>query len=307
MAINIFFTVAEISFISSSTLRLRHRREKGNKAAGRACRLLQKPERFLATALIGMNITIVLATSFITYFFIESGITQNYFWITAFFTPIVVIFAEMIPKNVGRYFKEDFICWASGPMLFFETVFMPFIVLFERVSRWLVRRIIGKVKERSPFVTKQEIKSLINEVERGGGIDRGEKEAIEEVFQFRESRVKDVCLRLKSIVGIDYTDSSEVILKIIQEKGFTRYPVFNNKEIVGYLNIYDLFYNPKQDWHSLVRPITRVGVNQKLYEVFAILNSKKESIALVFKGKRVYGMVTVQDSIREIITSIIKM
>ncbi|MBD3264702.1 MAG: hypothetical protein GF375_06340 [Candidatus Omnitrophica bacterium] len=50
----------------------------------------------------------------------------------------------------------------------------------------------------------------------------------------------------------------------------------------------------------------RVGLNQKLYEVFTLLKSNKENMALVMKGKKVYGIVTLQNIITEIISSIIK-
>jgi putative hemolysin len=301
-----FFSASEISFISSNILILRHRQEKGDKLSSYVLQLLLKPEKFLVTILVGINLSVVLSSSFLTFFLMKIGIKESHLWTTFLFTPLVVIFAELIPKNIGRYYKEDFSCGAVKVIIFFKRLFYPLIISMEWVSRLLVKTFIGKVKIRSPFVTKEEIKSLIKEIEKAGGIDKGEKEAIEEVFEFRQSKIKDVCVVLRKVVGLDYTDSYNKILKIIKEKGFTRYPVFKNREIIGYINIYDLFYSPQREWTSLIRPITKVGMNQNLYEVFTTLKSKKESIALVYKGKKIYGIVTLQDLIREIITSIVK-
>ena len=50
----------------------------------------------------------------------------------------------------------------------------------------------------------------------------------------------------------------------------------------------------------------KVGESQKLYEVFTTLREKQESIALVMRGRKVIGLVTIEDIIREIITSIVK-
>lgn len=307
MFLQAFFAASEIGFISSSLLKLRHRRDKGQKGADKAYSLLSQPEKFLITTLVGTNISVVLSSSLLTFFLIETGIKNSNIWITLLFTPLVVIFAELIPKNIGRFFRETFSCNAANFIVFFEKLFLPIVKSIEFIIKLLIRIIAGKsVKVRSPFVTKEEIRLLIKEIEREGGIDRGEKEAIEEVFELQQDKIKDVSVSLKKIVGIDYSDSRDRILEIVKKSGFTRYPVFKNKEIIGYINIYDLFYNPSVKWDSLIRPITKVGVSQKIYEVFSTLKAKKESMALVYKGKRVYGIVTVQDLIGELISSIIK-
>ena len=300
------FAASEISFISSHLLKLRNRQAKGDRQAAKVYRLILKPEKFLATTLVGTNISVVLSSSLLTFFLIKLGVKNVPLWTTVIFVPIMVIFAELIPKNLGRYLREDFSCRIVDVILFFEKVFAPLMVGIEKTTKFLIKLILGKVRIRSPYVTKDEIKSLVKEIELQGGIDRGEKEAIEEVFDFRSGKIKDVCIRIAKVVGLDYTDSYHKVLDEVKKHRFTRYPVFKNRQIAGYLNIYDVFYNPQEKWHSFVRQITKVGINQKPYEVFSLLKSKKESIALVFKGRKIYGIVTIQDLIRETITSIVK-
>lgn len=300
-----FFAASEISFISSRSLKLRHRQNKGDWRAKRVYELILNPERFLATTLIGTNVSVVISSSLLTFFLIQAGVKNSNLWIIFIFTPLVVIFAELIPKNIGRFFKEDFSCRTVSLISFFEKLFLPLVKATELVSKFLVKIFVKKAKYRSPFVTKEEIKFLVKEIEQQGGIDRGEKEAIEEVFEFRSDKIKDTCLEFKRIAAFDYADSYRQLLEIVRSKEFTRYPVLKNKEVVGYINVYDLFYNPKENWQSFIRPITKVGLNQKLHEVFTILQAKKEGIALVMKGSKPYGIITIGDLIKEIITSII--
>jgi len=305
-----FFAASEISFISSPTIKLRHRQDKGDKKAKKVYNFILNPERFLVTTLVGANISVVLSTSLITFFLINLDVRASNLWITFIFTPLVVIFAELIPKNIGRFFKEDFSCEAVGLISFFEKLFLPVVKSIELVSKFLIKAFAKKARRRSFFVTKEEIKSLVKDIEEEGGIDKGEKKAIEEVFEFRSDKIKDVCVRAKKIIAFDYADSYETILMIVKKHRFTRYPVFasggKNKEIIGYVNIYDLFYEGGMNWQQFIRPISKVSFNQKLHQIFTRLKSKKESIALVLKGKKIYGIVTIQDIIREIITSIIK-
>ena len=301
-----FFAASEISFISSRPVRLRHRQNKGDKSAKAVYEHILRPEKFLATTLVGTNISIVLSSSLLTFFLIRMGIKASNVWITFIFTPFVVIFAELIPKNIGRFFREDFSCKMVGFIRFFEVLFLFIVEGIERLSRALVKLITKKDASRSLYVTKEEIKSLVREIERQGGIDKGEKRAIEEIFEFRSDRIKDVCVNVKNIVAFDYADPHETVLDTIGRSGFTRYPVFKNKEIIGYINMYDLFYEDRRNWQTLIRPIAKVGFNQKIHEAFTRLKSKKESIALVLKGGKAYGIITIQDIVHEIITSIIK-
>ncbi|MFH1519381.1 MAG: CNNM domain-containing protein [Candidatus Omnitrophota bacterium] len=320
-----FFAASEISFISSPALKLRHRQNKGDRKAGKVYEFILNPHRFLVTTLVGTNISLVLSTSFLTFFLINRGLRLSNLWITFIFTPIVVIFAELIPKNIGRFLKEDFSCQVVGLISFFEKLFLPIVKSIEAVSKFLVKIFARKAKPRSFFVTKEEIKFLVKEIEKQGGIDRGEKEAIEEVFEFRRERIKDVCVRGKKIIAFDYADSYKTILATVKQYRFTRYPVYSapapalasgrkdgstsggkNKEIIGYVNIYDLFYQGGISWQQFIRPIVKVGFNHKLHKIFTKLKSQKESIALVLKGRKIYGIITIQDITREIVTSIIK-
>jgi len=301
-----FFSASEISFISSSALKLRHRRDKGDKNAKRVYESIMNPEGFLIVTLIGTNISVVLSSSFLTFFLIKMGVSSSNLWITFIFTPFVVVFAELIPKNIGRFFREDFSCKAAGLFGFFKKIFLPIVKIIEVISKFLIRLFIKKAKHRSPFVTKEEIRLLVKEIESQGGIDKGEKEAIEEVFEFRSDRVKDICVEVKKAAALDYADPYETVLETVKRHNYTRYPVFKNKEAAGYLNIYDLFYGNSRNWQSFIRPVIKVGLNQKLQDVFTRLQSQKESMALVFKGRKVYGIITMEDIVREIITSIVK-
>lgn len=300
-----FFSGTEIAFISSSHLKLRHEKQK-SRNADIAYELFSKPEKFLATTLVGTNISVVVSSSLATYFLISIGISNSNLWVTFLFTPFVVIIAELVPKNIGRYYREAFAIKVANIFKVFEVILNPLVTVVEKLSTFLIKVFLGEKRKKPYFVTREGIKALIAEVEKEGVLEKGEKEAIEEIFDFRETKIKDVCIPFKKIVGIDYTDSLEEIMNIVKIYGFTRYPVFRNREIIGYINIFDLFYTQDKTWQNLIRLITYVGASQKLYEIFTLLKNKKESIAIVMKGKKILGMVTLEDLIKEILNSIVK-
>ena len=303
-----FFAASEMAYISSSLIKLRHRAaaaaDRGHKAEA-AYKLISQPEKFFATTLMGINISAVISSSIITYILIRLNVQHSTLWTTIFFTPVIVIFAELIPKNAGRIYREDFACGTGHILNIFKAVFHPLIAVAERITLFFVKVIFKKTRKRSQYVTKEELKSLIREVERQGVLEQGEKEAIEDVFSFRFRSVKDSCTPFSSLTLFDIRDGYNKIMFKAKTSGYTRYPVLNGKEITGYVNIYDLFYSG-EEWKKQIRPIMKVGENQKLYDVLKSMQKRKETIALVLKGRKTIGIVTLNDLIKEIISSIAK-
>lgn len=207
-----FFSASEIAFISSNILRLRHQQDKDKKARMVYC-LLLKPERFLATVLIGANISMVVSSAFATYFLISQNVQNSYIWTTFILTPFIVIFAELVPKYIARHYREHLSKKVVGLFKLFEKVFYPAVSSIEKFSMFVVGVLLGQRQKKSFFVTREEIRALIAEIEKEGGLEEGEREAIEDIFDFGQTKLKDVCIPLKNIVGIDYTDSREHIFE----------------------------------------------------------------------------------------------
>ncbi|MCM8831474.1 MAG: CNNM domain-containing protein [Candidatus Omnitrophica bacterium] len=299
-----FFVASEISFISCDLVKLNYYKNEGYKNAQKVYNLLLQPERFLATTLIGVNLSLVAASCILTFFLIKLNVHESSLWVTIFFTPVVVVFSELIPKNIGRYFREDFCFLSVDVVVFFERMFLPIINVIEIVNKFLIKIFVGKVRKRSLFVAKEEIKLLIKEAEETGGIDKSEREAIDKVFDFTKTKIKDIAVRLDRVIGPDYNDSREKILEFTRKTRFTRYPVFKESKIIGYITIYDLFYN-KGNWQNFIRPITNIDAHESLYSVFKNLKSKRKNIALVLDNGKPFGIVTLQDLMQAIMTSII--
>jgi len=301
-----FFAASEIAFISSNPIKLKHRQEKGEAAAAGVYARILRPEKFLTTALIGINLSLVISSSIFTLGLIHAGIRHSNLWTLVFFPLFVVIFGELLPKNVGRRFPEDFSCATYSVYAFFEKILEPAIKITEMFTGFFIRSAIGKVRRRSMFVTKEEVSALIKETEALGGIDKGEKNAIEQAMEFKAKSLSGICLALDKVIMLSAEDGQATVLDTVKKNRYTRFPVKRASEVVGYINSFDLFYAPDRDWQLCIRPITRVNAEDKLYDSFNLLRGKKENIALVVAKDKPCGIVTIQDIIREIVTSIVK-
>lgn len=295
-----FFSGVETAFVCSDLLKIKQRKARVYMFIRR---FFNNPERFLTTILVGNNITMVLLSTYFSAFLLSRSVKNAPLWSSLLITPFVLVFCEMFPKLVGRVFKERAIIKLAKFYAAVEWLLIPITLLIEKVAVALKKK-LGLV--RRTVWARDDIRVLISTLHSSGELDRAEKEALDDVFGFSKRSVKDISRRIQNVVGFDHSESLEAILDRAKKVGYTRYPVFKDREMIGYVNVFDLFYNDVESWQDWIRPITVVGANQKLDEIFALLTRKRESITAIQKGKRKIGIVTLQDLMREITESITK-
>ncbi len=252
-----------------------------------------KPEHILSTMLISSNIALIISTGLMTLSFIHLNIARPSFWIGIFFPPVTIIFAQMLPKSIGWFFREKFIIYALPIFSFCEKLFHPLTALVDFFSSILTKIFF----KRKPISwNKEDIKIMIDTLHGDGAINRAQKEAIADILEFSDRRAREVMLPLQNVVCLDSLDAKEHILEQARFSGFTRYPVYHDTCITGYINIFDLCYDAETTtWQEHTRKITVVGSSQKLADIFELLRRKKESIALVKKGNKSVGVLFLTD------------
>lgn len=106
-----FFAGAETGFVSWNPLKVRYRAGQGDVYARWALYLLKHKERVLSTVLIGNNVCVVMVTLAFVYLFtrLDQAVPFNLEVIptpeTWILSPVLVIFAEMLPKSLFRIYS----------------------------------------------------------------------------------------------------------------------------------------------------------------------------------------------------------
>jgi CBS domain containing-hemolysin-like protein len=304
-----FFSGIETALISCNKVRVRYKLEKGSRSAKSVWSLLQNTHKILITTLVGNNICTVagsvIATKLCMDIFHEFGPLIA----TIVMTPLLLVFGEIIPKAVFRA-QANTLIFIFGPLLIvFEKIFLPINILIEHVSNIIVRGLGIKKMRKDLFVTKEDIELLVRQIAREGVIERSEQGAIHQIFDFRYTRVVDIMIRLHNVVSIDYSDNREKILEKAKKYKFTRYPVIENKQIKGVLNIFDIFYDmpdmtmetkSEVDWHKYIRPIKQVYANQRINQVLYQMQRNKDLMSAVVRNGKFIGIISLEDIISEI-------
>ncbi|OLD93828.1 MAG: hypothetical protein AUG80_19675 [Candidatus Rokubacteria bacterium 13_1_20CM_4_68_9] len=102
LAVTMFFSAAEMSFIAANRLRIRHLAEEGNTTAAAYLDAFRRPERTLSTAMMGVTISHIVASSAATFALLPTLGGMAPLVVTAILTPIMLVFGEIIPKAVAR-------------------------------------------------------------------------------------------------------------------------------------------------------------------------------------------------------------
>lgn len=295
-----FFSGTETALVSANRMRLRSLLEGGSRSARIAYNMLQTPHKLLATTLVGTNLCVVtesvLATSICIHFFGRRGPLIA----TLCIVPLALIFGEMLPKVVFRVNANRILLKAAPLLLFFQKLLYPAVALAGFLANMVVKGLGIKRTQKSPFLTKEDIKLLVQEIAREGVLEEEEGKTISRIFKFRHIKVGDVMVTKDKVVSIGYNYTKPEIESEARQHGFTRFPVFENEQLKGVINIFDLFYC-EDNWHSYIRPIRHTETEEQIDQLFSQMKPNKETMAVVMQNGKMLGIVTMEDIMEEIV------
>jgi Putative Mg2+ and Co2+ transporter CorB len=107
LVLSAFFSSAESAFISLPKLRIRYLVEIGVKRAEQLAKAAEKPERFLATVLLGNNLVNVAAATLGTILAVAAfGAIKGPIIAVVGVTAILLVFGEVIPKTLAVHHAQ---------------------------------------------------------------------------------------------------------------------------------------------------------------------------------------------------------
>ena len=112
-------------------------------------------------------------------------------------------------------------------------------------KRQVLRLLRMKVEAEEEAVTEEEIRLMVDLGEEKGTIDASEKELIENIFEFDNTKVDEVMTRCVDIIAIQKDARPKDILALIRSSGLSRFPVYGRdiNDILGILNTREYLLN----------------------------------------------------------------
>ncbi len=309
MLVTALFSAAEMSFIAANRVRLRHLAEGGHRTAIRYLEAFRRPEQLLSTAMMGVTLAHITASTVATWALIPYAGGAAALVVTLALTPLMLVFGEVIPKAVARERATGLI------MILFPVIQAAGKVLSPLTAgaNALVGRALALVG-RPPtstrqFVSREELKLLLQMEPEEADVTTIEAEMIDKIFDLGETAVREIMVPLVDVAALPETATPADAVRLIQERGFSRIPVFTDRafNIVGVVTTMDLLRHGVQapDLRTLMRPATYVPETKRIDDLLREMQKNRVQLAVVVDeyGGAV-GIVTVEDIVEEIVGEI---
>ena len=304
LVLSAFFSGSETAYVALSRVRLTYLVNINRPGARRVSRLIERPERLLATVLLGNNLVNTGAAALATALAISLVDSANLAVLlaTAGTTVALLVFGETVPKTLAWNKAESVAFKVAHTLVVVGWVLSPAV----RLLQWLgttVGRVLG-VSSIHTQVTEEEIRTMISMGAKAGAVEPGEAELLEKVFSFGDSQVQEIMTPRIEIRWVEKGTTLHDFLNIYGEQTYTRFPVFDGdmENVVGVLSVKDMVQSMSirgtglsDTVTEILRPAYFVPETKLVGSLFSELRQAGQQMAIVvdqFGG--VSGLVTLK-------------
>ncbi|HEX4458668.1 MAG TPA: hemolysin family protein [Polyangia bacterium] len=310
LLLEMFFAAAELSVISCDRILLRKDAEANQRAALLLERFLENKQRFLATTLLGTQMSVIVSTVTMTYALhrIVSPERAELF-LLAGLTPLLVIFGEIVPKTIGQHAADRWARRLVYPLYGASKLFAAIVTPLTALTTAIMRR-MGVVERK--LVTREELEALLKTPSvssKRGEITEGERRMISRIFDFTDTTAADVMVPLSDVVALAETADLATAARQIEETQYTRFPVYRERvdRIVGTVHAFDILKAGRSDAKigALARAPIFVPGNQPAVDLLVELQRARQGMAIIVDeyGGAV-GIAAIEDILEEIVGEI---
>lgn len=284
-----FFSASETAFIALPRARLMHLVRSGRPGADRVSHIIQRPERFLATVLLGNNLVNTAAAALATVLALNLITNQGLSVLaaTAGVTTFLLLFGETVPKNIAWRRSEKVAFAVSRPIRLVELTLSPVVTLlqlFSTMTNWALG-----ISASTPQIGEEEIRTMIAAGAQTGTVDAGEAALLEKVFRFGDRQIREIMTPRPEIVWIENGDNLERFLEVYSEHTHTRFPVYEEsmENVLGVLSVKDILSGMEGLKGEASGPVTKdlrpaffVPEMKSVSETFNVMREGGHSVVL---------------------------
>ena len=229
---------------------------------------------------------------------------------TGLLTLVILLFGEITPKSMAAVHAERFALSYARSIYVLLILLTPVVFVVGKLSGGIIRLFGVDPNAKSSPLTEHELRTLVNESQKDGVIEREEKQMIYNVFDFGDSTAKDVMIPRVDMTFVEVNCTRQELLDIFREDRHTRFPVYeeDTDNVIGTINIKDLILLPEEEGFS-IRSILREPYFTYEYKATAdlMIEMRKASVNLAIvldEYGTTAGLVTLEDLLEEIVGEI---
>ena len=304
------FSGSETAFFSLSKLDLGEMSPES-----RVRRLMEKPERLLIAILVGNTLVNVAAGSLGALAALTLSRARDYpegltiALEVGVVTFVILVVGEVAPKMYAMQRNIDFARRSSGLLSAVSSMFRPIV---SALNALVVRMGGGEGDDDRPFVTAEELRTIIALSEERGTLEEDERDMIDSVMEFGDTIVRELMVPRVDMESFESTVTVGAATDGVKELGYSRVPVHEGDidHIIGVLYAKDLLkFDSETDRDRAITDILRppyfTPESKNAGELLRELQRRRTHIAVVIdEYGGTAGLVTLEDLIEEIVGEI---
>ena len=216
----------------------------------------------------------------------------------------------MVPKRIAMQKPYEVSKISCGTVLMIAKIMNPVVKFLSFSTNAVLKLLHLKTEAEEDSITEEEILTMIELGEKRGVLDEDESEWLQNIFDFNDTDISEIMTPSVDIVYISADASQEEIIKIIQNTGLSRYPVYQNDEnnIIGVLHVRDYLLNlqtKKKPFEKILTKPYFIPDSMRADDLFADMQNKNIHFAIAideFGG--ISGIITLEDLVEEIFGNI---
>lgn len=326
IALNAIFASAEAAFLSINSARIEKMIEEGDKKvkkkAKRLQRLTKDSSKFLSTIQVAITLAGFLGSAFAADSFSEplsklivmipfiknAGIVWQtvepvcVIAVTLVLSFFSIVLGELVPKRIAMKNAEKLSLAICGFIRFMSVIFAPFVWILTKTTNLILRLFGINPHEEEEAASEEEIRIMLDSSSEAGAIDSMENEMIQNIFEFDDILISEVCTHRRDVKMVYREDSIDEWKKVLSTSRHGYYPICGESadDIIGVLNIKKFFRAECKTVAEAMRIASEkpyfVPENMKADVLFSNMKETRNYFAIVvdeYGGTN--GVITIHD------------
>ena len=309
IALSGFFSSSETALTTVSRCKIRTMADAGDRRARMVQKVTGNTGKMLSAILIGNNIVNISASSLATVVFMNMFGSAGAGIATGVMTLLVLIFGEVTPKNLASRRALSISLQVAGIINALMIVLTPIIFVMNHIVSGILY-IAGANKPVKNSMTEEEFRTIVAVGNESGAIENGEKDYINNLFDFSDTQVKELMIPRIDVTMINVNWSYSQIRSVFMKDKYTRFPVYeqDSDHVIGILNMKDLLTRDERETFSIRKNLRKPFFTYEFKnadDLFDEMRKKRIHMAIVLdEYGSVSGIVTLEDLLEELVGDI---
>ena len=311
LALSFLFSMVEYGFVTITPMALEKTGSSSALADRLRTRMATNHSMLVAVVVLGNNMTNLGAS------FLFARIVLTAFSLvnpdllavasTLALTIVVVIFAETIPKSIGKAFPEQ-VTRATAVLLYpLYLILYPGARALSAVAGIFTRPLLQRAKHAGYLSDSDDFRYLLKMGQEDGVIDKEEERLIYNIFDYTNTLAYEIMTPFVDVTTVEKDSSITEVIQAIDKTGHSRLPVMDDDNVVGLVYAKDALRTMaggaglEVKASGILRQPFFAPDTKKISSLLQEMQRQRIQTAVLFdEYGAVSGLITVEDILEEV-------